>query len=110
MKKLILAVAVLLSVGTFAFAQPGFSSSIETPTTEVMQEDTFKEVTAASLNEKVQVVVSGYATGFEIKKLEYSETKKQTRVTLEDKRTKAVKVVILDEAGKEVKGQNEEQK
>jgi len=100
MKKLLVAVAVFMSMGTMAFAQ-----SVDAVQQEVVAQavDTFKEVKAEDLNEKVQATLATYNETFTVKKLEYNEEKKVTRVTLEEKANKTEKIVTLDEEGKEIK-------
>lgn len=102
MKKLVLAVAMFMSVASLTFAQPLLSSVVIVSATEAMQDD-FKEVSVENLNDNVKATVTGYEEGYTVKKLEYSDSLKQTRVTLEDKSSKAEKIVILDDDGKEVK-------
>lgn len=103
MKKLILAVAVFMSVGAFTFAQLDQPIPVTGKAATEVAQDTFKEVTEADLNEKVQTALTRFGETFTVKKLEYSESQKQTRVTLEDKSSKAEKVVLLDDEGNEVK-------
>lgn len=100
MKKLVLAVAVFMSVGAFTFAQ--LDQPVRVSVAAEVTQDTFKEVTKADLNEKVQTALSRFDEAYTVKKMEYSESQKQTRVTLEDKSSKAEKVVILDDEGNEV--------
>lgn len=105
MKKLLIAVAILMGVGTMSYANSADSISVQ-PESELVAmvlQDTYKEVKLEELSEKVQATIKGYEGVYTIKKLEYNETKKQTQVTLEDNGTKAAKVVVLDEEGKEVK-------
>jgi len=102
MKKLVIAVAVFMSVGTMAFAQSNDSMADNQVATQVVQ-DAFKEVKLENLGEKVQAAVNAYNEAYTVKKLELDEAQKLARVTLEDKSTKSEKVVVLDEEGKEVK-------
>lgn len=105
MKKLLVAVAVLMGVSTMSFANSNDSIPPQDKNELVAQvvQDTYKEVKAEELNAKVQEALKGYEATYTVKKLEYNESKKQTQVTLEDKSTKAEKVVLIDDEGKEVK-------
>lgn len=105
MKKLVLAVALFTSMGSFAFAQSNDSvPQAEKPflIVEAIQDD-YKEVSLGDLNESVQAAIKTFEETYDVKKLEYDSTSKQTRATLEDKASKEEKVVILGDDGKEVK-------
>lgn len=102
MKKLLVAVTVFLSIGTVAFAQSTDAVDKQEVVAQIT-EDVFKEVKAEELNEKVQATLATYDEAYTVKKLEYNDEKKITRVTLEEKANQAVKVVTLDDEGKEVK-------
>jgi len=105
MKKLVLAVAVFTCMGSFAIAQSNDSIPQAEKTfliAEVIQDD-YKEVSLGDLNENVQTAIKAFEEAYEVKKLEYDTTLKQTRVTLEDKASKGEKVVVLDIEGKETK-------
>lgn len=121
MKKFLVAAAVCMSAGTVTFAQTNDSiPEQKTDTVPTQKTDTvavqsqglsflmaaqgdYKEVTAEALTEKVQAAVKTYAEAYIVKKLEYNEGEGLTRVTLEDKGTKAEKVIILDGEGQEKK-------
>lgn len=104
MKRILLSAMVLMGIGSSAIANSGsvLNSERSISVVQVMQED-YKEVSLESLNEKVQAAVNAYADAYEVKKLEFDENAKLTRVTLADKESKAEKIVILDDEGKEVK-------
>ena len=100
MKKLLIAVAVFMCVGTMSFAQE--IQQDNQPLVAQVVEDTYKEVKAEDLNAKVQAALNTYKETSTVKKLEYNDAKKLTKVTLEDNSTKAEKVVTLDDEGKEM--------
>ena len=109
MKRIILSVAVLLGTATMTFAQVSTGSTQKTqtppPAGQVVKQqaqDTFKEIKPDALNENVKKAINAYTTTFNVTKLEYNEAKKLTKVTLSNKETKAIEVVILDDAGKKV--------
>ncbi|NDV58433.1 hypothetical protein [Bacteroides sp. 519] len=101
MKKLLVAVVVFMGMGTAAFAQSADAVQKQEVVT-LVTEDAFKEVKAEDLNEKVQATLATYNEAYTVKKLEYNEEKKITRVTLEAKENQTEKVVSLNEEGKEV--------
>lgn len=104
MKRLLVSAMVLMGISSSAIAHSGSVLTSETSIfyVQVMEEE-FKEVSLTSLNANVQTAINAYADAYEVKKLEFDESAKQTRVTLTDKESKAEKVVVLDEEGKEVK-------
>lgn len=67
-----------------------------------MISEPYEVVEVDDLNEKVQAVITGYRSEYSIKLLEYNESKKLTRVTLEEQDTQIEKVVVLDDNGKEI--------
>lgn len=101
MKKIIFAIVVFINVAVFTFAQIGITHSIENIPVAVILEP-YKVVEVDDLNEKVQETITGYKSVYSIKLLEYNESKKQTRVTLEEQDTQTEKVIVLDDEGKEV--------
>lgn len=122
MKKFLVAAAVCMSAGTVTFAHTNDSipeqkkdsvpvqktnDSIPAQSQEqsflLVTQDGYKEVKAEALNEKVQGALQTFGEGYTVKKLEYNESEGLTRVTLEDKATKAEKTVILDSEGREKK-------
>ncbi|MCD7901402.1 MAG: hypothetical protein LUH22_16520 [Bacteroides sp.] len=104
MKKLLFAVAVLMSAGTATFAQSNDSIPQQENQSIIAQvaESTYKEVKLEDLNEKLQAAINGYNESYTLKKIEYNEGEKLVRVTMEDKSTKVEKVITLNEEGKEI--------
>ncbi len=102
MKKILLSVAFMMSVCFFAGAQETqkVEKSTETLTTQV--QDDYKEVKLENLNQNVQAAIQVYSQTSTIKKLEYAAAQKLTKITLIQKSDNSEKVVILDDAGKEV--------
>ncbi len=100
MKKVLVAVALMMSVGLGAQA-----AQLYTPVDVEMaqaNEDVYKEVKLADLNEKVQATISSFTEAYEVKSLGYNEEKKETKVTLTAKDGGSEKVVLLNEEGKEI--------
>lgn len=103
MKKLFFAaLAASMSMGAFAVSNPNMQVTPNEICLVQSQQDDFKEIPFDSLTEKVKVVVGELGKSEDILKLEYSQSKKQTRVTSTNKETKEAKIVILDEEGKPV--------
>lgn len=103
MKKLFFAaMAAVMCVGAFAVSNHNVQVSSNGICLLQTQEDDFKEIPFDSLTEKVKLVVGELAKAEDLLKLEYSQSKKQTRVTSANKETKETKIIILDEEGKPV--------
>ncbi len=103
MKKLFFAaIAAVMSMGAFAVSNPNMQVASNGICMMQSQQDDFKEIPFDSLTEKVKVVVAELGKTENLLKLEYSQSKKQTRVTSANKETKETKVTILDEEGKPV--------
>lgn len=102
MKKLVFAIAVLINVGVFTFAQVGKTTHIIDNIPAEVLSVAFEVVEVNDLNEKVQATITGYRSAYIIKLLEYNESTKQTRVTLEEQDTQIEKVILLNDDGKEV--------
>jgi hypothetical protein len=103
MKKLFFAaIAAVMSVSAFAVSNQNMPSTPSGVCLMQAQGDDFKEVPIDSLNEKVKLVVADLGQSQNLLKLEYSVSKKQTRVTVANKETKEAKTIILDEEGKPV--------
>ncbi|MBP1618742.1 MAG: hypothetical protein H6Q14_2569 [Bacteroidetes bacterium] len=103
MKKLFFAaIAAVMSVSAFAVSNQNMPSTQNGVCSMQAQEGDFKEVPIDSLNEKVKLVVAELGQSQSLLKLEYSVSKKQTRVTVANKETKEAKIIILDEEGKPV--------
>ena len=96
------AIAAMMSVSVFAVSNSTDSVSVNqlTMTQTTPDNDDYKEITADSLGQNVKLVVDELAKSNDVSKLEYSESKKLTRVSLTNKETKEAKVVVLDEDGK----------
>ncbi|MDH6357940.1 hypothetical protein [Parabacteroides sp. PF5-9] len=101
MKKVLVAVALMMSVGSVFSVQ---SSAVESAASVVMteQDDTYKTVTLDQLSAPVQEAIKGYEEAYTVKSLGYNEENKQTQVTLTAKDESGDKVVILDSEGKEI--------
>jgi ABC-type glycerol-3-phosphate transport system substrate-binding protein len=101
MKLMMLAIAIVF--GTSAFANVQSSSSENNATVAISQtnDDGYVEVKLEDLNEKVQAAIKGYAESYDVSALGYNADKKLTRVTLSSKADQSIKVVILDDEGKE---------
>lgn len=102
MKKLILAVAVFTTLGSFAFAQLAPETN-KTPLMVEVADDDYKEVSIGTLDERVQTAIKSFEADYNVKKIERSATKMLTRVTLEEKNSTTTRVVILDDEGNETK-------
>ncbi|GAB6123705.1 hypothetical protein [Dysgonomonas termitidis] len=101
MKLMMLAIAIVF--GTSAFANVQSSSSENNATVAISQtnDDGYVEVKLEDLNEKVQAAIKGYTESYDVSALGYNADKKLTRVTLSSKADQSIKVVILDDEGKE---------
>lgn len=99
MKKNVLTIAILMSAGLFTFSQHSFSSSqSENIPTEYVY-DHFRIVDFDELNEDVRATLNGYREKFTFILLEYSESQKQTQVTMQDKETKSLRIILVDDSG-----------
>jgi len=100
MKKLIFAIAILMNIGIFTFAQSN------QPDNKSLTIDTllnlFRVVTLDELNEKVRTTITEHKSIYNIKMITYDESLKFTLVTFEDPDTKAEKVLILNDNGEEI--------
>lgn len=102
MRKLVLAVAVFTTMGSFALVQ-AVPETNKTPLVAEVVENDYKEVSMSSLNERVQTTIKSYEASYDVEKIERSATKSMTRVTLKEKNSTMKKVVILNDEGNEVK-------
>lgn len=100
-KFMMLAIAIVF--GTSVFANVQSSSSENTIIAAIGQttEDGYVDVKFEDLNEKVQATIQGYLELYDVTALAYNADKKLTKVSLSSKADQSVKVVILDEEGKE---------
>lgn len=101
MRKLVLAVAVFTTMGSFAFVQAAPETNKTSLVMEVVEND-YKEVSISSLSEHVQKKIKSFEEKYKVKKIEHSATKMHTRVTLEEKNSTKTKVVTLNDEGHEV--------
>lgn len=101
-KSTMLAIAIIL--GTSAFASVNSNPLNEDNAIETVSQtndDGFVAVKFGDLNEKVQAAIQGYTEAFDVTALAYNAEKKLTKVTLSSKADQSVKIVILDDEGKE---------
>lgn len=100
MKKIILAIALITSVGFFSEAkvQQDNDTMIET---SVSQDDGFVTIKIEELNVKVQAAINSYSEEYNLKSLAYNVEKNLTKVTLESKDGQSSKTILLDDEGKE---------
>lgn len=102
MKKLILAIAISMSIGIFTYAQINYSPvSTNNVSSEVIP-NPFRIVTLDELNEKVRTAITEHKSVFSIKMITYDENLKLTLVTFEDQDTEFEKVLILNDNGEEI--------
>ncbi len=101
MKLMMLAIAIVF--GTSAFASVQSSSSENNATVAISQanDDGYVAVKLEDLNEKVQASINGYSELYDVTALGYNADKKFTKVTLSLKSDGSIRVVILDDEGKE---------
>lgn len=94
-------------MATVSFAIAQFSNESVNPAnaevTFVQQNDEWKAVNVADLSASVQEVIKSQAETYDVKAVLYNATTKQAKVTFVAKADKSEKVVVYDEAGKEVK-------
>ncbi|MFT4073620.1 MAG: hypothetical protein QM654_17055 [Dysgonamonadaceae bacterium] len=70
---------------------------------QVQQSDDFKNIEMTALSPALKPVVAELAKTSDITKLEYSESLKQTRVTVVNKETKEESILVFDAEGKIVR-------
>lgn len=101
-KTMMLAVAMIM--GTSAFVSAQTVSNVDNNLEVVAQttDDGYVKVELTDLNEATQATIQGYTEEFEVTEIAYNADLKRTKVTLTAKADQAVKVVLLDEEGKEV--------
>lgn len=100
MKKVLVEVAFMMCLGTVFCVE---SSAVENTTSVVqVQNNDYKDIKLEALNAQVQAAIKGYESTYTVKSLGYDEATKQTQVTLTAKDGSDEKVVILDDAGKEI--------
>lgn len=102
-KTMMLAVAVVLGTSAFANVQSYSLNESDSSIVAVNQtnDDGYKEVKFEDLNEKVQATIQSYTELYDILALAYNTEKKLTKVTLSLRGDQSVKVVLLDDEGKE---------
>ena len=101
MKLMMLAIAIVFGTSAFANVQ---SLSVENNAVVAISQsndDGYVDVKFEDLNEKVQAAIQGYTESYNVTALAYSADKKLTKVTLSSKSDESIKVVILDDEGKE---------
>ncbi|MCE5206674.1 MAG: hypothetical protein LLF80_11305 [Porphyromonadaceae bacterium] len=79
----------------------------ETPSTDVFnitqqKEEGYKNAKFEDLNEKVQKAVRTLIDKYDINSLQYNADKKITKVTAKNKEDQSVKILYLDDEGKEI--------
>lgn len=100
-KSMMLAIAIVLGTSAFANVNSPLNESNAITAVSQTNDDGYVDVKFEDLNEKVQTAVQGYTEAFDVTALAYNAEKKLTKVTLSSKADKSVKVVILDDEGKE---------
>ncbi|HMM03460.1 MULTISPECIES: hypothetical protein [unclassified Dysgonomonas] len=101
MKLMMLAIAIVFGTSAFANVQ---SLSVENNAVVAVSQandDGYVDVKLEDLNEKVQAAIQGYTESYNVTALAYNADKKLTKVTLSSKSDESIKVVILDDEGKE---------
>ena len=101
MKFMMLAIAIIFGTSTFANVQSFSSENNAVVAINQTNDDGYVDVKFEDLNEKVQAAIQGYTESYNITALAYNADKKLTKVTLSSKSEESIKVVILDEEGKE---------
>ncbi len=100
-KTMMLAIAIVFGTSAFASVQSSINEGNAVPAINQSTDDGYKDVKIEELNEKVQAAIQGYAELYDLAALSYNADKKLTKVTLSSKEDQSLKVVILDDEGKE---------
>lgn len=100
-RTMMLAVVVVLGTSAFANTQSSLTENDVIVAVSQVNDDGYEEVKFEDLNEKVQAAIQGYTELYDVKALAYNAEKKLTRVTLSLISDQSIKVVILDDEGKE---------
>jgi hypothetical protein len=101
MKTMMLAIAIVFGTSAFANVQSLSSENNAVVAINQINDDEYVDVKFEDLNEKVQATIQGYTESYDVTALAYNAEKKFTRVTLTAKSDQSIKVVILDDEGKE---------
>lgn len=100
-KTMMLAIAIVFGTSAFANVQSLSSENNTVVAINQANDDEYVDVKFEDLNEKVQTTIQGYTESYDVTALAYNAEKKFTRVTLTAKSDQSIKVVILDDEGKE---------
>lgn len=101
MKTMMLAIAIVFGTSAFANVQSSLNDSNSVIAINQTNDDGYVDAKFDDLNEKVQTTIRGYIESYDVTALAYNAEKKLTKVTLLSKSDESIKVVILDDEGKE---------
>lgn len=105
MKLMMLAIAVVFGTSAYASEKSVSFEMDSVATVSQSNDEGYVDVKFEDLNEKVQTAVRGYTELYDVTSLAYNAEKKLTKVTLSLKADQTVKIVILDDEGKETSGE-----
>lgn len=101
-KTIMMAAAIVLGTSTFASELSATNINMDSIAMVQAEDDGYVKVELTELNTNVQTAIANYTETYDITTLEYNAELKLTRVTLTAKSDDSVKIVILNEEGKEV--------